>query len=64
MTRDEVNELRDKLRVAQLAVEAAGREVCDERSDRAAQMWGRLTAMAEDLGELVHFADRLREDKQ
>ena len=54
MTHEQVDEIENKLRQAQKLVEECGAAICDERENGAPDTWDRMTATANDIGDIIH----------
>ena len=53
LTHEEVNALEDSLREVQRQIESAGQKICGLSGEHANHIWNRLTAAADEIGEII-----------
>lgn len=60
LTHEQADELEDKLRKAQNILEEAAQMVCDLSGEYGPHLWGRLTSIANDVGDTFCGLYRIR----
>lgn len=60
LTHEQVDELEQKLREAQNAIEAAAQMVCGVGGEDGSHIYNRLASSANDIGDVIHGCFRLR----